>query len=230
MTRHLPLVTVVVPVHNGERHLADTLESALAQTYGRLEVIVVDDGSTDGSASVAQRFDQVRLLTQTNQGVAAARNAGVIRGRGSFIAFMDQDDLWMPDKISAQILALLGDPAAGYALTLHRRFVTPGQVRPAWVQPEWLERDLSGSEPSALLVRRSVFERVGPFNTGFSQASDVDWFFRASELQIKAALVPRALVLRRIHDANNSRLVSKTTADIRRIAIESIRRRRAKDA
>jgi len=227
VTTSSPLVTVVVPVHNGERHLAETIESVRRQTYQSLEIVVIDDGSTDSSAAIARRYDGVHVISQPNGGVASSRNLGMTAGHGEFIAFLDQDDLWLPEKIAAQMALLLRDPEVGFALTMQRRFVTEGEPTPEWVRPEWIDRDLLGNDPSALLVRRATLELVGPFNPAFQQASDVDWFFRASERHVRSAVVPRALLLRRLHDANNSRFVTQTAADIRRLAMESIRRRRA---
>src|SRR5690349_2600271 len=101
-----PLVSVVIPVFDGEAYLAAAIESALAKTYARVEVIVVDDGSTDGSASVAARYD-VRLVRQSNRGVSAACNAGVEAARGELIAFLDADDLWPPERLEIQARHLL---------------------------------------------------------------------------------------------------------------------------
>src|ERR1700694_2891614 len=116
MNESNPLVSCIVPVYNGERYLRSALESIFAQDYRPLEVIVVDDGSSDKSAVIAQDFKQVRYMHQTNQGVATARNAGLAAARGEFIAFLDQDDLWMSDKLSIQIEHLLKNPEIQYTL------------------------------------------------------------------------------------------------------------------
>ena len=95
------MISCIVPVYNGERYLAETLQSILGQRVGPLEVIVVDDGSTDGTAGVARRFGSaIRVLHQTNAGPAAARNLGLSEARGDFVAFLDADDLWKPDKLA----------------------------------------------------------------------------------------------------------------------------------
>ena len=221
-----PLVSVIIPVHNGEAFLADTLESALAQRYGSLEVIAVDDGSTDGSAAVLAAFRDIRTISLANGGVAAARNAGIAAATGDFLAFLDQDDLWLSGKIEAQMALLLQDPTLDYVLTLQRRFLHPGVAAPAWARPETLEAPARGFDPSALLARRSAFDRVGTFDTRFVQASDSDWFFRATDAGLRMAFVPEPLTLRRIHAENNSRFVSDSRREFRRVAMESIRRKR----
>jgi glycosyltransferase involved in cell wall biosynthesis len=225
-----PLVSVVIPVYNGERFLPDCLDSVLTQTWQPLEVIAVDDGSTDGSAAVLARADAVRVIAQANQGVAAARNAGIAAARGHYIALIDQDDLWLPGKIEAQMRMLLADPSLDYVLTRQERFLEQGTPAPSWLRTEWLDTALGGFEPSAALVRRSAFERIGLFDTRFAQGSDSDWFFRASDAALRVAMVDEVLLRRRIHADNNSRFTRQSAADLRRIAFESIRRKRGASA
>ena len=98
MPEEHPLVSVIIPVHNGGRHLRAALESVFAQTYRPFEVIVVDDGSVDDGGVIAQSFPDVRYIHQGNQGVAAARNNGIEAAHGEFFAFLDQDDLWTAEK------------------------------------------------------------------------------------------------------------------------------------
>ena len=99
-----PLISCVVPVFNGERYLGEALDSILAQTYRPLELLVVDDGSTDGAAALVTRYrDQTRPLFQPNAGQAAARNLGLSVARGEFVAFLDADDLWHPEKLARQM-------------------------------------------------------------------------------------------------------------------------------
>jgi len=107
-----PLVSVVIPVFNGERYLRDAVQSVLDQRYAPLEIIIVDDGSTDGTATVAQSLPEaVSYLHHTNQGPAAARNRGIEQARGGLIAFADADDLWPPAKLELQLPYLINEPA-----------------------------------------------------------------------------------------------------------------------
>ena len=103
-------VSVVIPVYNAARFLADAIRSVQAQRHPRIEIIVVDDGSTDGSGEVARSFAGVRCLRQANGGIAAARNAGVHEARGNLLAFLDADDLWTPGKLALQLDVLRADP------------------------------------------------------------------------------------------------------------------------
>src|ERR1044072_1619841 len=119
----MSLVSVIIPVYNGGRYLRAALESVFAQTYRPIEVIVVDDGSADDSGLIAQSFPEVRHMRQQNQGVAAARNNAIAASRGEFLAFLDQDDLWTPEKLRLQIGYLLTHPELGYTLTQQKFFL-----------------------------------------------------------------------------------------------------------
>jgi glycosyltransferase involved in cell wall biosynthesis len=220
-----PLVSIVVPVFNGELFLRETLESVRRQTYRPIEIVVVDDGSTDGSAAIASLYPEIRWIWQPNSGVGAARNAGVGASEGAFVAFIDQDDLWLPHKIERQMDMLLGDGSVDYALTLQARFLQPGMAAPAWVRPGTIGVPLRAFDPSVLLVRRTSFLRVGRFDASYATGPDSDWFFRAKDAGLKAAWVDEVLVSRRVH-ASNASADPSGAAELRRIAHASIVRQR----
>jgi len=211
------LVSVIVPVRNGERFLAAALESAYAQDYPRLEVVVVDDGSTDGSAAVARSFP-ARCVFQANRGVAAARNAGIAEARGDYLAFLDQDDLWMPEKLRLQADFLDRNSATAYALTYQRLFLEEGVERPLWLREGLLNTPQIGFVPSALMARREAFDRVGLFDPSYVTASDSAWFFRAVGLGLRPGILASVLVRRRIHDANQSHEGATIPKELLRVA------------
>jgi glycosyltransferase involved in cell wall biosynthesis len=130
------LVSVIVPAHNAEKFLAEALASILAQDYRPIEVIVVDDGSTDGTATIAQAYTDVRYVFQKKQGAAAARNAGLAICSGALIAFLDADDLWVPNKLSRQSAYLDEHPEAvcvsGKTFLSRKRNVLPGLNQALW--------------------------------------------------------------------------------------------------
>ena len=109
-------MSVVIPVFNGERFLAEAIQSVLDQTYEPVEVIAVDDGSTDGSAAIARSFAGVQVIEQPNSGPAGARNAGIAAARGEFLAFVDADDIVPPDKLELQVTHLREHPEVGCVL------------------------------------------------------------------------------------------------------------------
>jgi glycosyltransferase involved in cell wall biosynthesis len=220
-----PLVSVVVPVHDGERFLGDALKSALAQDHPRVEVVVVDDGSSDRSADIAGAFP-VRLLRQENQGVAAARNAGIEASGGQLVAFLDQDDVWLPTKLSRQVAALGARPEADFVLTRMEMALEPGVPRPEWVEQEWLEEDQPGVVPSALLARRHVFDQIGAFDTSYRYGCDADWLARAKDAGVAWTTVDEALVRYRIHEGNGNYDRDGVRRELFRVLRASVARQR----
>lgn len=202
-----PLVSCIVPVHNGERFLKEAVDSIFAQTHRPIEVIVVDDGSTDGTPEVALSYGaRVKCVRQDNAGPAAARNRGVEEARGEFIAFLDSDDTWMPTKIAGQVERFASDPGLGICLC---------HIRNVW-EPEVAEEErrlqghrrtqpVPGYSTVALMARASVFGVVGPFDTRLGHTDDTDWFVRARAAGVKATVLPDVLVHRRMHLGNRSR-------------------------
>jgi glycosyltransferase involved in cell wall biosynthesis len=227
MTEQQPLVSVVIPVYNGARYLRAALESVFAQTYRSFEVIVVDDGSIDDSGKIAQSFPEVHYIRQENQGVAAARNNGIAVARGEFFAFLDQDDLWTPEKLRLQIGHLLSHPDLGYSLTHQQFFLEPGATLPAWFRKELLSSVHTGWVLGTLVVRRTVFDTVGNFSTGYSAANDSDWFFRAKAAGIPMAVVPELLLLKRIHGANDSGRSKEILSELLKVVKTSLDRQRS---
>jgi glycosyltransferase involved in cell wall biosynthesis len=199
-----PLVSVIVPVYNGERFLAFTLQSIFDQDYRPLEGVVIDDGSTDGTAEIARSFAEVRYLYQSNQGVAVARNAGLEAARGEFIAFLDADDLWAPHKLSLQVAYHLQHPEVDCSFVGLVNFLEHGIEPPLWLRDNQSEAGRTDYSPCTLLARRSVFERVGLFDTSYRVGEDTEWFARAVDTGIRMGMLPDVLVRRRIHGANLS--------------------------
>ena len=227
MTSENPLVSVIIPVYNGARYLRAALESVFAQTYRPFEVIVVDDGSTDDSGMIAQGFPDVHYIHQTNQGVAAARNHGIEAAQGEFFAFLDQDDLWTPEKLKLQIEHSLSNPDLGYTLTQQQFFLEPGETLPVWFRKELFGSVHTGWVLGTLVVRRKAFEKIGNFATGYSAASDGDWFFRAKASGIPMAVVPHLLLLKRIHGANDSARAKDILSELRKVVKGSLDRQRS---
>lgn len=199
-----PLVSVIVPVYNGARYIAEALGSVVAQAYRPVEIIAIDDGSTDGSAVIVQAFPEVMYIRQDNAGTAAARNAGIAASTGEFIAFLDQDDRWTADKLSVQMSFMMDRPELGYTLAAERLFMEAGAEIPVWLRPELAERDHTGWLPGTLVARREVFSTVGIFDTAYSSSSDSDWFFRAKDAGVPMAALADVLLEKRIHAANQS--------------------------
>ncbi len=223
-----PLVSVIVPVFDGARFLADALDSIASQTYRAIETIVVDDGSGDGSLEIAASRPGVGCLHQSHRGVAAARNAGLEHARGELIAFLDADDLWYPEKTERQLAALQGEGQCPGALCRFRNFVDPRTAPPSWLRREVFLDERAGAMPSlcTLLVRRRVFAEVGLFRPEYELGEDVDWFVRAGDLGLRFLLMPDVLLQRRLHDANLSYRAHTDNRRLLGILRDSIARKR----
>jgi glycosyltransferase involved in cell wall biosynthesis len=216
------LVSVVVPVWNGERFLKKTVDSVLAQTYRPLELIVVDDGSTDRSPdiveSIAAHDDRVKLLRTENRGAAAARNLGISQSRGPFVAMLDDDDLWHPEKIARQVDVLRrSPPQVGLVYCWQVEideddFVTsrPGPKRtPVGCVTAELAKGNFIECSSEALVRRTCIDAVGGYDTALFPEAANDWklYLALSEI-CEFAVVPEYLVGYRQYSANMSKDVA----------------------
>jgi glycosyltransferase involved in cell wall biosynthesis len=197
-------VSVIVPVHDGAAYLGAALASAAAQDPPPLEIVVVDDGSTDDSAAIAERQPLVRCLRQPHRGCAAARNAGVEAAHGALLAFLDADDAWTPGGLRARVAFLAAHPELDGVVAHQELYLEPGTERSTAIRPEHLDAPQPGWLPSALVIRRQAFARVGPFDVSYRLSSDVDWFLRAKDLGVRIELLPEVVVRRRIHHQNLS--------------------------
>jgi glycosyltransferase involved in cell wall biosynthesis len=221
-----PLVTVVLPVRNGELFLAEAIESVLVQDYRPFELIVVDGGSTDRSTEIARAYDGVRCEEQVGQGLPNAWNQGVGAARGALIAFISSDDRWTPDKLSRQVGRMIREPELAYTNTMLRFFLEPGCNIPRGFNASLLGQDLVGRMPETLVAWRETFEAVGRFNERYAAAQDVDWFLRAQESDLPTAVVPSVLLHKRVHDSNLSSDTAVNTPALLQILRNSIQRRR----
>lgn len=198
------LVTVIVPVYNGEAFLGEALDSILAQDHRPLQILVVDDGSSDRSAEVAAGRPGVELLRKPHSGLAATLNHGIGQARGEYLAFLDADDRWLPGKLTRQLDVLRRAPDIDLVFTHARRF-SQAAVATASDSPEIHAPPQPAVCKSALLARRHAFETVG----GFAEAADrhdfLDWYARAIAAGLRSHVLPEALAERRIHATNEGR-------------------------
>jgi glycosyltransferase involved in cell wall biosynthesis len=221
-----PLVSVVIPVFNGERFLREAVESVLAQQYSPVEIIVVDDGSTDSTATVARSFPEaVRYLRQANQGPAAARNRGIKHAQGSLIAFADADDLWPPLKLELQLPYLIQDPKIEIVLGRIQQVLLSETVDGQTQSQEFAEAAFSVNLGSAV-VRKSVFERVGLFDETMRYSEDVDWFMRAREGGVSIMTIDAVTLFYRQHEQNMTRGKSAAELNVLKALKRSLDRRR----
>lgn len=210
-------VSVVIPAYNYERFLAGAIASVLAQDYRSLEVIVVDDGSTDGTASVAARFaddGRVRYIRQENAGLSAARNTGIAAARYPFVAFLDADDRWTTGFLSAamQAFASLGE-SFGIVASAHDRIDSEEQVMPAPKVDNARDGELTTryfitrNRPlaSSIVIRKRAFADAGLFDTGLRSSEDRDMWIRLTSAGYRFWFINRPLAKIRRHTGNMSK-------------------------
>lgn len=196
-------VSVVIPVYNGERYLAEAVESVLVQEPRPAEVILVDDGSTDDSAAVAARFgSRIRYERQPNAGQSAARNRGVSLARGTLLAFLDDDDYWAPGKLGLQLKAMGADPTLEAVFGHVRQFVSPELPAEIASRVRYHAEVMPGHIAGAMLIRRGAFERVGPFDPQWQVGEFIQWYARAVEVNLRTTMLPDVVLHRRLHDEN----------------------------
>jgi glycosyltransferase involved in cell wall biosynthesis len=217
-------VSVVIPAFNGKRFLAEAIASVRAQDRPVDEIVVVDDGSTDGTAELAEELG-ARVLRQSNAGPAAARNAGIATAAGDVIAFLDCDDLWTEGSLARRLDALERDPALQVVLGRHRVEYLPGAMLVEFPTDE-ADGTLTSVKFSAGLFRREVFGRVGLLDTSFLQAEDVDWFLRALEQRVRMLIVDHVALVYRRHRANVTCDRERNQTYFARALMRSLERRR----
>ena len=227
-TKILPLISVIIPVYNGERYLAEAIESVLNQSYSSHEVIIVDDGSEDGSGEVARKFGSaVRYSWQQHAGIGAARNHAVRLAQGTFLAMQDADDVWVEDKSKLQMAAFAADPTLHMVTGQVRNFYSPeldqSIAKRVYCPPNLMPGYLVGA-----LIRRDFFEHVGPFETNWYIGDAVSWYLRAAEMGLRLLTLPDLVLSRRVHEGNSTiRYRQHLPGEYARILKASIERRRA---
>jgi glycosyltransferase involved in cell wall biosynthesis len=202
-----PEISVVIPVYNCERFLAQAIESALAQTYPVKEVNVVDDGSADRSLAIAQSFGpRVKVYSQSQQGPSAARNLGAAHASGDWTAFLDADDYWMPDKLEKQIRALTDFPNALLVYSGRMEVYEDGTAVAFEAQPpDWVVRRLPYANliyPSTVIIKTSLLKQT-PWNTSFRSSEDWGYFYRFSRTHV-IACVAEPTTYYRVHNLSLS--------------------------
>lgn len=196
-------VSVIIPVYNCERYLAESIESVLTQTCRPAEVIVVDDGSTDRTAQVARQYEpEIIYFYQPNAGCSAARNQGVQLSSGSYMAFNDSDDLWVKNKLDLQVQVFQDYPLVDAVFGHVKQFYSPDLNKETKKIIICQEKLLPGNLPSTMLIKREAFFRVGFFQSRWEVGEDMNWIIHARELGLKTVMLPDLIHYRRLHAEN----------------------------
>jgi glycosyltransferase involved in cell wall biosynthesis len=222
------LVSVVIPAYNSRSYIAPALDSILVQKHRPLEILVVDDGSTDSTAQMVRAYaPEVRLIEQDQRGHPAARNAGIRAATGEFLAFLDHDDLWSPDKLERQIASFERNPALDLVFGHIQNFFTPEMPLEERARLKVPLRPLPGLLQGAMLARRRSFDRVGLFSEKRGTGDFLDWYGRAMLARMNIEMLPETVVYRRIHANNYQRIHKHQRREYLRAVKDLLDRRRA---
>ncbi len=207
-------VSVIIPAYNAASYLSEAINSVLQQAGPSLEVIVVDDGSTDETGAVAASFPQVRLIARQNGGIGAARNTGLREAAAPLVAFLDADDVWPEGRLAALYAALDDEVDAVFGQAV--QFGVNREESPP--QPALLA--------GTMLIRRDACPRIGEFNENVKVGEFVDWWARAEEAGVRWMQVPDVVLRRRIHTTNTGIVHAGSRQDYTRVLRAALERRR----
>lgn len=221
------LISVIIPTFNRVQYLEDAIASVLNQDYTPVELIVVDDGSTDATPSVVRGMGgNIRYVYQDNMGIAGARNTGVSLATGAFLAFLDSDDVWMPGKLTRQMAVFAARPETDVVYGHAEQFFSPE------IEPEFRQRLKTGEGilpaplPTSMLIRRAAFDHVGPFDPQYPVGTEIGWQARLQECDLTVTMMPDVVYRRRLHRSNFSLTHADASGDRLRALKAIIDRRR----
>jgi glycosyltransferase involved in cell wall biosynthesis len=228
------LISVIIAYFNEKQYIREAIESVLDQSHPALEIIVVDDGSDERIDALVDDLIEshsrpIRYTHQKNAGLGAARNTGIAAASGEYIAFLDADDYWANDRLESQLAAFRANPMADIVAGYVRQFVSPELDEAARSRLHCPQQPMRGMTVTAMLIRRSVFERVGPFTTNRQIQEVVDWIARAQEAGCEIAVIDDVVLYRRLHKTNRSLTNEHWQADLAR-ALKSMLNRRRENA
>ena len=205
----MPTVSVIIHTYNNEKFIVETVESVLNQTYKDYEIIIVDDGSVDGTRDALIPYMQkIRYHYKENGGIASAKNAGICLSQTEFVAFLDHDDLWVPDKLQLQMECFNENLQVGLVYSKYTSFRDGKELR---TKPEkgysgWIFKELlskSFIQTSTVVVKRECLDAVGPYDETFSLGDEYDMFLRIAQ-KFQCGFVDKGLTRYRVHDTNAS--------------------------
>lgn len=197
-----PSISVIIPAYNVSNYLRSAIGSVLAQTWPASEIIVVDDGSTDNTATVAAGFVGVRLIRKIHSGIATTRNLGIQAATGNYLAFLDADDLWLPEKLEKQLALLRSNTKTKAVFGKVRQFISPELAQNERSRYQCNPEPMAGTHAGCLLIERETFQRIGAFTESLPAGEFIEWMIRARQQQLDFSMLEEVVMLRRIHGRN----------------------------
>lgn len=224
----MPLISIILPVYNTEKYVRESIESILGQTYPNIEIICINDGSTDQSLEMLRSFgDRIVIVDlPENSGIAAARNAGLGISRGEFIAFADADDIWKPEKLELQMKQFEQDPNLDISFCMIQNFISPELSADMKATLHCPTNAMPGQISGTVVIKKTSFDTIGELNPTYRVGEFIDWMARANEAGLKSAMIDQVLYLRRMH-ATNTTNNRPAQADYLKIVKSALDRKRA---
>jgi glycosyltransferase involved in cell wall biosynthesis len=220
-------VSVVIPAYDTASYIAEALESVVSQLGRDAEVIVVDDGSVDDTAAIAESFGPpVRVIRIAHAGIGPAVNRGIREARGELLASIDADDRWCPGKMALQLAALDADPSLDAVFGHVRQFLSPEIVDRT--RFDFTGDPMPGIIRGTMVIRREAWDRVGAIETDLAVGEFISWYARALDAGLKTRMLPDVMYERRVHARNTVVRERDAYGDYLRVAKSAIDRRRAR--
>lgn len=225
-------ISVIIPVYNTEKYLAEAIQSVLNQSLKPTEIIIVDDGSTDGSVSVVKTFgDKVNLLLQPkNMGCGVARNRGIAEAQGEYLAFLDADDFWPENKLEIQLAYLQSHPEADMVFGMTEQFISPELPTEHQSKLRGELKKMPGYLAGPMLIKKETFVKVGLFNEKLELGEFIDWFSRAKDMGLSFHLLDSTVLFRRIHTTNMGIYKKQHLKDYTTLLRDALARKRQANA
>jgi glycosyltransferase involved in cell wall biosynthesis len=220
-----PLISVVMPCYNTERYIGEAIGSILSQGIESVQIVVIDDGSTDRSADIARGFTgRVECRSQANAGISAARNAGVALARGKYLAFLDADDIWTPGSLRLRLEQLRRGAECVFGGV--ENFISPDLSEGERDRVGPIPPTMTGRLTGTMLIERRAFDRVGSFDSSLKIGEMFDWVGRAEQAGVATVLIDDIVLRRRVHSNNTTMRLKNEKGDYLKALKGSLMRRR----
>lgn len=229
MNSSSPLVSVILPVYNMEKYVAESIHSVLDQTYNNIEIICINDGSTDNSLELLKTFGNKIIIVECaqNGGIGAARNAGIAVATGDFLALMDADDMWEPAKIETQINQFKRNTHLDISFCYMKCFLSPDLPDEIKAIRHCPPEPMPGQVSATAMIKTSSFWKVGLFDPKWRVGEFIDWMTKAIEHGLTYEMLPDAFLLRRIHATNTGVIERPSRTDYLKIVKAALDRKRS---
>jgi glycosyltransferase involved in cell wall biosynthesis len=223
------LISVIVPTYNSANYLSECINSILGQSYNKLEIIIVDDGSIDNTQDLKlYDNDRVNYYYQEHQGISSALNYAINLSKGEYISFLDADDLWHPNKLEIQLDVLLNNSNIDMVFGHIKQFISPEIPEEEIENSTSMGLKMPGYSRNTLLIRKKTFLEIGLFSKEYATGEFIEWYARAQGIGLKSHLIQDILSRRRVHRNNTTRNRNQLGYDYARLLKNVIDRRRNK--